>query len=117
MQLAVHLDRQHKQAEQIGELSLQLEEFDKYGKIQQRISDFIASLDLRGIITNQVGNGYEMWKQFPVRINDRKIFLVILHTGNKCFGRYLQKCLVKTTGDSDRPLYQRGNLVKQIIID
>ena len=46
MQLAVHLERQHKQANQIHELSAKLEELDGYGKIQRRTNDFIATLNL-----------------------------------------------------------------------
>ena len=78
---------------------------------------FIAGLYLFRVMAGNVGNGNEVWQQLIVRAGYRKKFLVILHAGDQCLGRYLKEAGFKVAGNRDRPLDQCSDFIQQIFID
>ena len=64
----------------------------------------------------QVGDQQEAVHQLAVLVEQREVFLVLLHGQNQTFLRHGEEMLFKTSFQNDRPFDQRGDFVQQRFI-
>ena len=74
---------------------------------------FVALDDMRRVFGLQVGNQQEAVHQLAVWIEQREVFLVLLHGQNQAFLRYGEEVFFKTGFQYHRPFDQCGHFVQQ----
>ncbi|CWP70427.1 Uncharacterised protein [Neisseria meningitidis] len=90
---------------------------EELGIRQARAQDaFVASDDVRRIFGLQVGNQQEAVHQLAVLVEQREVFLVLLHRQNQAFLRHGEEVFLKTGFQNNGVFDQRGYFVQQCFI-